>query len=88
MNLEKAKKRVKDFLEFYKLREKTNIDFLFSIKERDIPVEAIYIVLNELDNRIPRKDIKEEIEFIKNLHEKIYYEENVIGILENLLNKE
>ena len=60
MNLEETKKRVKDFLEFYRLREKTNIDFLFSMKEGDIPVEAIDIILNELENQIRVREIEEK----------------------------
>jgi len=34
---------------------------------------------------IPKSKVKEKIELIKSLHEKIYYEENVVSILQELL---
>jgi hypothetical protein len=37
------------------------------------------------ENLIPKSKIKEKIEFIKSLNEKLYYEENVISILQELL---
>ena len=45
MNIEESAERVKKWCEFYRLREKTNIDFLFSIAEKDIPIEAIETLL-------------------------------------------
>lgn len=34
---------------------------------------------------IPKSKVREKIDFIKSLNEKIYYEENVISILKDLL---
>ena len=45
MNIEESAERVKKWCEFYRLREKTNMDFLFSIAEKDIPIEAIETLL-------------------------------------------
>lgn len=43
--------RIKKWCEFYRLREKTNYDFLFSIKENDIPIESIEILLQAYEKQ-------------------------------------
>lgn len=61
-------------------RWKDNND-TYSISE----LEAISTVLNHIENSIPKKKVEEEINFIKTLDEKLYYQENVIQILQGLL---
>ena len=47
--------------------------------------ESNHNLLLIVENSILKSKIKEKIEFIKSLKEKIYYEENVISILKDLL---
>lgn len=64
MNIEESAERVKKWYEFYRLREKTNTDFLFSIAEKDIPIEAIETLLTAYEKQ--QKEIEDLKEKIKN----------------------
>lgn len=47
--------------------------------------ESNHNLLLIVENSILKSKVKEKIEFIKSLNEKLYYEENVISILKDLL---
>lgn len=47
--------------------------------------KAIETVLNYIDNSISKEVIEKKINFIKTLNENLYYEENVIQVLQELL---
>ena len=76
MNIEESEERVKKWCEFYRLREKTNIDFLFSIAEKDIPIEAIETLLTAYEkekenNKELRKyyATRKEVEELREINE-------------------
>lgn len=66
MNIEESAERVKKWCEFYRLREKTNIDFLFSIAEKDIPIEAIETLLTAYEKEKEKnKELEQRLEDIE-----------------------
>lgn len=58
-----------------------------SLKEDNKKKSIVIIEYQDLYEKLEDK-IKAKIDFIKNLNEKLYYEENVISILQSLLEKE
>lgn len=64
-----------------RLRE-TNIKQAEIIATANIAIKDLQEKLKEY---VPISKIEEKIDFIKSLNEKIYYEENVISILEELM---
>ena len=65
MNIEESAERVKKWCEFYRLREKTNIDFLFSIAEKDIPIEAIETLLTAYEKEKEKnKELRDRVDYL------------------------
>lgn len=99
MNIEESAERVKKWCEFYRLREKTNIDFLFSIAEKDIPIQAIETLLTAYEKEKEKnKEHKEKIiywldrldfeEALQDEYDELYGCQAAVKILKQLLKEE
>ena len=74
MNIEESAERVKKWCEFYRLREKTNTDFLFSIAEKDIPIKAIETLLTAYEKEKEKnKELEKKLDEISEIHFPVIY---------------